>query len=192
MLLQDYINLVTPITHDHNQHMLNDIGPWDLSAIAPFSAKFAEGDIMFDESYKADSSPALFIRENTLKPEIVTTIKKLYPSKNYRINWIREELRTVKTAMLPVYFLDKMSNGIKVYFMVNGQTGAVCALGRGQMEGRETLFAPGNVDINSFRETTLKSGWQPVIEQKSQIYKRVSADEAFRKKGLLKRLFEKR
>ena len=190
LLLQDCINLVTPITNDHNQHMLNDIGPWDLSAIAPFSAKFAEGDIGFDETYEADSSPALFIRENTLKPEIVAAIKKLYPSKNYRINWIREELRTVKTVMLPIYFLDKMNNGIKVYFMVNGQTGAVCALGRGQMEGRETLFAPGNADTNSFRETTLKSGWQPVIEQEPQIYKRVSADEAFRKKGLLKRLFD--
>ena len=105
LLLQDCINLVTPITNDHNQHMLNDIGPWDLSAIAPFSAKFAEGDIEFDETYKADSSPALFIRENTLKPEIVAAIKKLYPSKNYRINWIREELRTVKTVMLPIYFL---------------------------------------------------------------------------------------
>lgn len=192
LLLQDYINLVTPITHDHNQHMLNDIGPWDLSAIAPFSAKFAEGDIGFDESYKADSSPALFIRENSLRPEIAAAIKKLYPSKNYRINWIREDLRTVKTAMLPVYFLDKMSDGVKVYFMVNGQTGAVCALGRGQMAGRETLFAPGNADTNSFRETTLKSGWQPVIEQKPQIYKRVSAEEAFRKKGLLKRLFKNR
>lgn len=105
LLLQDCINLVTPITNDHNQHMLNVIGPWDLSAIAPFSAKFAEGDIEFDETYKADSSPALFIRENTLKPEIVAAIKKLYPSKNYRINWIREELRTVKTVMLPIYFL---------------------------------------------------------------------------------------
>ena len=56
------------------------------------------------------------------------------------------------------------------------------------MEGRETLFAPKNTDTNGFRETTLKSGWQPVIKQKPQIYKRVSTNEAFRKKGLLKQL----
>ncbi len=189
LLFQDYVNWVTPITQDHNQHMLTDIGPWDLSKITPFAVKFAEGDIEFDTGFETDSSAALFTRDNTLRPEINAEIKRRYPSKNYRINWIREEVRAVKSAMLPIYFLDKMSKGIKVYFMVNGQTGAVCAWGRGQMEGKETLFSPGNLDMEKVGETTLKSGLQPVVEEAIGIYKPVSDKEAFNKKGIFKRLF---
>ncbi len=190
LLFQDYVNWVTPITQEHNQHMLMDVEPWDLAKITPFSIKFAEGDISFAKAFETDCPAALATRENTLRPEINAAIKKLYPSKNSRINWIREEARTVKSAMLPIYFLDKMSNGVKVYFMVNGQTGAVCALGRGQMEGKSTLFSPGKIDLNRVHETTLKSGLQTVIEEGPGVYKPVSAADAFRKKGMLKRLLQ--
>ena len=96
--------------------------------------KFAEGDVFFDDTYPYDSVPMLFAQENILRPMVLDKFSKLYPSERKRVNWLRREIRTRKTVMLPVYFLDKPKNGSNVYFMVNGQTGAVAAIGRGEMK----------------------------------------------------------
>ena len=82
--------------------------------------------------------------------------------------------------MLPVYFLDKPKNGSNVYFMVNGQTGAVAAIGRGEMKERKTLFAPGQ-DASTMGETTIQTDFLPVIQNSENIYKVVSKEEAFEK-----------
>ena len=68
--------------------------------------------------------------------------------------------------------------GINVYFMVNGQTGAVAAIGRGEMKGRKTLFAPGQ-DASTMGETTIQTDFLPVIQNSENIYKVVSKEEAF-------------
>jgi len=191
LLFQDYVNWCTPTTADHNLYLLSDIAPWDFSKIVPFSAKFAEGDVWFDKPWSPDSRPAAFVQANTLRPEIFLQIKRLYPGKRHRINWLRKEIRSRRTVMLPVYFLDKVKKGAKAYIMVNGQTGAVACLGRGQMKGRNTLFAHGGHGIQYAKEITMKTDLLPVVENGSGIYKAVSPQEAFRKKGLFQRLLQR-
>ena len=178
--LQDIVNWVTPLSNAHSYFLFHDIGPWDLSKIEPFSMKFAEGDVFFDDTYPYDSVPMLFAQENILRPMVLDKFSKLYPSERKRVNWLRREIRTRKTVMLPVYFLDKPKNGSNVYFMVNGQTGAVAAIGRGEMKGRKTLFASGQ-DASTMGETTIQTDFLPVIQNSENIYKVVSKEEAFEK-----------
>ena len=200
LLFQDCVNWATPLSDDHNYFMLSDLGSWDFSKIVPFSKKFAEGDVWFDKAFSPECDAEKFTMANLLRPEVLLRAKSLYPGERHRVNWMRREIRARKTVMLPVYFLDKKQEGAKVYFMVNGQTGAVCALGKGQMKGRSTLFAPGT-DLSGRQEITMRTPLLPVTEQRPACYGVVPPEEAFRrnsawekakKSGFFGRLFGKK
>ena len=200
-LFQDRVNWVLPLTLDHSYYLMNDVGPWDLSRIVPFAKKFAEGDVLFDKALSPDSRPADFILENLIRPDILPRVKQLYPGDAHSVKWLRRQIRARRTVMLPFYFLDRGETGPKVWFMVNGQTGGVAALGRGELPGHKTLFTPGTLP-DRLSESSLASPYLPVAEREPGFYEAVKPEGAFtpfryklpkhktdKKKGFFARLF---
>ena len=176
--VQDRVNWLSPTADDHHYYLVSDVGPWDVSEIQPFCATLAEGDLVFDHSHGTECGLARFIQANVLRPELLEASKGILPGQQRRVDWIRREVRACKTVMLPVYFLDRGKDCPKAYFMVNGQTGAVAVLGRGEMQGHKTLFAPGGLAADDMRETSLSTPLMPVRQQENGTYRVISPEEA--------------
>ena len=177
-LFQDRVNWPVSMSNEHSYYLFNDIGPWDLSKIIPFSPKLTEGDFICDTHLGVGIPHERAYMSYVLRPELIEDVKKMYPSEDRSIPWTRIEVRNRKMIMMPVYFLEREETGPKIRFMVNGQTGAVSVLGCGQLHGHKTLFAPGR-EIGSASEKFMKSELIPVISVGNDIYKRVSKEEAF-------------
>lgn len=201
VLFQDRVNWAVPLTLEHSIYMMNDVGPWDLSRIAPFARKFVEGDVLFDKTIPPEHLQADFIMENLLRVEVLPKLRELYPGETHSVKWLRREVRSRRTVMLPLYFLDRGENGPKVWFMVNGQTGAVCAMGRGELPGHKTLFSPGKLP-DRLKEPEMVSPYYPVVERDPGFYEQVEPQEAFvpfhykvptkkKKRGFFAKLFDR-
>ena len=176
--VQDRVNWLSPTADDHHYYLVSDVGPWDVSEIQPFCASLAEGDVVFDHSHGTECGLARFIQANVLRPELLEASKGILPGQQRRVDWIRREVRACKTVMLPVYFLDRGKDCPKAYFMVNGQTGAVAVLGRGEMQGHKTLFAPGGLAADDMRETSLNTPLMPVRQQEDGTYRVMPPEDA--------------
>lgn len=200
-LFQDRVNWVLPLTLEHNNYLMNDVGPWDLSKVVPFSRKFVEGDVQFDQTIPPDWHQADFIMENLVRPEVLPRARELYPGESHSVKWLRRHVRARKAVMLPFYFLDRGETGPKVWFMVNGQTGAVAALGRGELPGHKTLFSPGRLP-ERLSEPSMASDYFPLTEREPGWYEIVPPEDAFvpfryrvpkqknkKKQGFFSRLF---
>ena len=178
LLFENRVNWTVSMSNEHSFYLSNDIGPWDLSKIVPFSQKLAEGDLLFD-TYLGVGIPAETSRMSyVLRPELVEEVKRKYPSEDQSILWTKIDVRNRKMVMMPVYFLEREETGPKIRFMVNGQTGAVSVLGCGQMPGHKTLFTPGK-EIGSASEKYMKSEPVPVLEESEGVYRCVSDEEGF-------------
>ena len=177
-LYQDRVNWPVSMSNEHSYYLFNDIGPWDLSKIIPFSPKLTEGDFICDTHLGVGIPHERAYMSYVLRPELIEEIKKMYPSEDRSIPWTRIEVRNRKMIMMPVYFLEREETGPKIRFMVNGQTGAVSVLGCGQMPGHKTLFTPGR-EISPTSEKFMKSELIPVLPVEKDIYRMVSKEEGF-------------
>lgn len=189
LFLRDTQNWAVPASANHGEALLHDLGPWDFSALEPFTPAFCEGDVWLDRPWCNDEMPIFHRQGRDILADVVDCAEKAYGGKAY-LEWVRTWDRARTRVYLPAYFLGRTEHGQKFCFAVNGQTGTVSCLGRGKSHQKRTLVREGNLDrVERSVETSLISDFHTVIQPnpKKECYKVVPPEEAFEKKRWIER-----
>lgn len=193
-VLRDAVNWPVPASGNHGEELLQDLAPWDFTALKPFSPAFCEGDVWLDRPWGNDDSPTAGRQRADIDTDVRNFAKKLYSSEEASLVWVRSLDRAKTRIYLPAFYLGRTEKGPKFCFAVNGQTGAVSCLGRGKSAGKHTLVLPGRGDyVSTTSEPTIISEFYPVKEEGkgSELYRVVSPEEAYEKKSFFTRFKSK-
>jgi hypothetical protein len=189
-LFRDVINQASSLTgYFLDYRLFPDLSPWDFAEITPFNPAYLEGDV------KIMSATAQIVSKVRLMSDqfdaVVPALRAAYGQSDIEPLWQRLHIRSSVNVALPIYYLDKQDKGPKVRFTVNGQTGQVSCVGRGQSHGRSTLVRePARENFPQSDDVALYSPYVPVVKVrgKNDLFCAERFERALKKHGPVRKI----
>lgn len=125
MVFDQFDDILVPATTSLPDKKINELEPWDLENIVPYSEEFLTGYRV--ENYQVSLEDGFHIAEGVMDEEIEKSIKRDIGGDHQRITSFKTQYNdvTFKHILLPVWLSSYRYKDNVYQFLVNGRTGEV-------------------------------------------------------------------
>ncbi len=125
VVFDQFDDVLVPATKSLPEKQINDLDPWDLDNLVPYSEEFLAGYRV--ENYQVSLEDGFNTAEGVMKDEIEKSIKHDIGGDHQRIHSFKTQHNdvTFKHILLPIWLSSYRYNDTVYRFLINGRTGEV-------------------------------------------------------------------
>lgn len=125
LVFDRFDDVLVPATKSLPEKKINDLDPWDLENLVPYTEEFLTGYRV--ENYQVTLEDGFKVAENVMSDEIERSIKRDIGGDHQRIRSFKTQHNdvTFKHILLPIWLSSYRYNDKVYQFMINGRTGEV-------------------------------------------------------------------